>query len=268
MNILGIVILLLCPQRPFAEVDLYSRLALLEVTVSSLLKTDAEQTETIRLQEVKMKEQSEEIKELKQIIQDIQTRERLTPMKPMKPKLDLLPLQHQILNNQSGDQKSARAMLKKKIVRSDRTINATMANYVPRTARRGIIASPVAFTAVKVISQDNIGVNQNIQFENVVLNDGGGFHANHGIFIAPVGGYYLFTTSFLHSPGPIDIRVGLMHNGRLMAKVSGSMDQSSMTLVLKIAAGDEVWLENKDVGSQSIYGGYYSSFSGVLLHQL
>ncbi|KAH3889368.1 hypothetical protein DPMN_013422 [Dreissena polymorpha] len=72
-----------------------------------------------------MKEQSEEIKELKQIIQDIQTRERLTPMKPMKPKLDLLPLQHQILNNQSGDQKSARAMLKKKIVRSDRTINAS-----------------------------------------------------------------------------------------------------------------------------------------------
>ncbi|KAH3889165.1 uncharacterized protein LOC127849077 [Dreissena polymorpha] len=266
MNIRGILILLLCPKSLFAEVDLYSRLALLEAAVLSLLKTDAQQTETIRLQEVKLQEQSEEIKELKRIIHGIQREESLTPVKPMTPKHDLLPQQQGIHNNYTGDQKSTRILLTQDIDRSARTTNGTIADNVQRTARQGMVANPVAFTAVKVINQDGIGVNQNIDFESVVLNDGGGYHANHGVFIALVSGYYLFTTSFLLSA--VDIRVGLMHNGRVMAKVqcTNQWEQCAMTLVLKITEGDEVWLENKGSGSQSVYGGYYYSFSGVLLH--
>ena len=42
-----------------------------------------------------------------------------------------------------------------------------IANNVQRTARQGMVVSPVAFTAVKVIKQDGIGVNQNIDFESV-----------------------------------------------------------------------------------------------------
>ncbi|KAH3889161.1 hypothetical protein DPMN_013211, partial [Dreissena polymorpha] len=177
---------------------------------------DAQQTENIRLQEVKLQEQSEEIKELKRIIHGIQREESLTPVKPMTPKHDLLPQQQGIHNNYTA-----------------------IADNVQRTARQGMVANPVAFTAVKVINQDGIGVNQNIDFESVVLNDGGGYHANHGVFIALVSGYYLFTTSFLLSA--VDIRVGLMHNGRVMAKVqcTNQWEQCAMTLVLKITEGDE-----------------------------
>ncbi|XP_052770379.1 uncharacterized protein LOC128210218 [Mya arenaria] len=71
-------------------------------------------------------------------------------------------------------------------------------------ARSGIISRRqppemmVAFSAVKVAIQSSIGLNQNIIFENVILNQGNGFHSQHGVFIAPQTGIYMIVASLLH----------------------------------------------------------------------
>ena len=46
--------------------------------------------------------------------------------------------------------------------------------------------------------------NQDIVFDYVVTNIGSGYHGNHGLFVAPVSGVYVFSTtlvSFLAGPG-------------------------------------------------------------------
>ncbi|KAH3736860.1 hypothetical protein DPMN_043435 [Dreissena polymorpha] len=129
----------------------------------------------------------------------------------------------------------------------------------------------VAFTAIKETTQNNIGVNQNIIFEHVILNEGGAYHAQHGIFVAPVSGYYLFATSLLHPQINQPLRGGLMHNGNLVAIAYATENiwaQGSQTVVLKITTGDEVWIKNLDFEHEVVNGDAYSSFSGVILLKL
>ncbi|KAH3888388.1 uncharacterized protein LOC127846668 [Dreissena polymorpha] len=136
------------------------------------------------------------------------------------------------------------------------------------------IVSPVhavAFTAIKYQDQDGIGINQKIIFEHVILNEGGGYNVNHGIFTAPVTGYYLISTSILHSPQSNPLKAVIMHNGALIAIAYGSpgvSDQGTQTVVLKVTAGEQVWIGNRDSSNVYVVGSSYSSFSGFLLHQL
>ncbi|KAH3805983.1 hypothetical protein DPMN_134293 [Dreissena polymorpha] len=133
------------------------------------------------------------------------------------------------------------------------------------------ITRPVAFTAIKINSQTGIGVNQNIVFDSVILNDGGGFNAYHGLFTAPVTGYYLFSTTILHTPHSQELHAGIMHKGNLIAMIHGFVnvfEQGTQTVVLKVRTGEQVWIGNRDYTNQYVYGDYYSSFSGFLLHQL
>ncbi|XP_052268963.1 cerebellin-3-like [Dreissena polymorpha] len=130
----------------------------------------------------------------------------------------------------------------------------------------------VAFTTVKTNNQDNVGVNQNILFDTIVLNEGGGFHSQHGLFIAPARGIYIFTATVLHMPqASISLHAAITHNGQDVALLHSSanvFDQGTQTVILKIEPGDEVWVRNVHYGGELITGAKFSSFSGILINHL
>ena len=131
---------------------------------------------------------------------------------------------------------------------------------------------PVAFTAIKVGNQDNIGINQNILFDHVELNEGNGFHVNQGVFIAPTTGIYVFSFTIMRHPMNSYMHADLMLNGRIIAKAHGApgstWDQGSHTVFLNVHAGDDVWVQNADFEHEYVHGDMFSSFSGYLLYPL
>ncbi|XP_052767959.1 uncharacterized protein LOC128208435 [Mya arenaria] len=127
---------------------------------------------------------------------------------------------------------------------------------------------PVAFTAVNMVLQGNIGVNQNILFDNVILNEGNGYHPLHGIFIAPISGLYLITASLLHGPLNQYFHAAIMHQGNEIARLHGTIntyDASTQTVILMVHAGEEIWVRSLDFANENVFGSRYSSFSGYLL---
>ena len=55
--------------------------------------------------------------------------------------------------------------------------------------------TPVAFIATLSDHAESLGADQNIAFENVITNVGDAYNSQAGVFIAPVSGIYVFSTS-------------------------------------------------------------------------
>lgn len=127
----------------------------------------------------------------------------------------------------------------------------------------------VSFTAVKSIDQTHIGINQNIIFDQVISNIGNGYHADHGLFIAPTSGIYLFSTSLLHRPtNDQPLHAEITHSGAPVARIHGDVniyDSGSQTVIIQVNQGEEVWVRNIDINDENIAGAMYSSFAGVLI---
>ncbi|KAH3722113.1 hypothetical protein DPMN_065065 [Dreissena polymorpha] len=122
---------------------------------------------------------------------------------------------------------------------------------------------------MKVAHQEHVGVNQNIVFEQVLTNEGGGYHPNHGVFIAPQSGVNVFSSAILCFPNG-EVLAEMVHNGNPVTHIychgdSGRHDQGSQMVVIKINAGDEVAVRNYYHADDSIWGGLFSSFSGYLV---
>ncbi|XP_053383320.1 uncharacterized protein LOC128549779 [Mercenaria mercenaria] len=134
----------------------------------------------------------------------------------------------------------------------------------------------VAFHAVNTHGEiAHIGVGQNIHFETVLLNLNNGFHPQHGVFIAPTAGLYIFSTSVLSFSGQTTslFAADLVKNGAILGRAyghgdNGYHDRGSVTAVTQIAAGDEVWVRLHCCADDSLYGGYYTTFTGALLSAL
>ena len=113
---------------------------------------------------------------------------------------------------------------------------------------RRFLTEQVAFTAIKVAGQANLGINQNIVFENVILNEGEAYHAKHDICIALATGMYIFTTTLLRSPQSTYFHGQQVHNGAVVTKLHGSnldvWNQGSQSVFLKVNAGEEVRVRN------------------------
>ncbi|KAH3706154.1 uncharacterized protein LOC127857887 [Dreissena polymorpha] len=141
---------------------------------------------------------------------------------------------------------------------------------VPKFQQRRFVAEGiVAFSAMKTATQEHIGINQNIIFGQVLTNEGGGFHPNHGVFTAPQSGVYVFSSSILTFANG-EYHAAIVHNGNIVTHIygggdSGRHDQGSQTVVIKLNAGDEVAVQNVDKPDNNIWGDLYSSFSGFLL---
>lgn len=128
--------------------------------------------------------------------------------------------------------------------------------------------NPVAFHAL-IDGGDitGLGIGQNIVFDRVLLNLGNCYHEQHGVFIAPVQGLYLFSVSILSHSHTDQIDVQLVKDGiglgRVYAYDQVRRSQGSVTVVAQLNAQDEVWTEVSY--GDSLWGGPQSSFTGVLL---
>ena len=135
-------------------------------------------------------------------------------------------------------------------------------------SRRTIPEMPVAFTAVKVTDQTNVGINQNILFEQVVLNEGNAFHPHTGVFIAPRSGIYCFHASVMARPQTNPFHAAISHNGVDVVLMHGegtAYDHSTAIVVIRVQAGEDVWVRNTGYVTGNIVGYLYGSFSGYLL---
>ncbi|KAH3853729.1 hypothetical protein DPMN_096261 [Dreissena polymorpha] len=127
----------------------------------------------------------------------------------------------------------------------------------------------VSFTAVKANDQIHIGINQNIIFEQVISNIGNGYHADHGLFVAPTSGIYLFSTSLLHRATiGQPLHAEITHSGVPVVRIHGDdniYDSGSQTVIIQVNQGEEVWVRNIDYNDENIAGSLFSSFAGVLI---
>ncbi|KAH3741720.1 heavy metal-binding protein HIP-like [Dreissena polymorpha] len=112
---------------------------------------------------------------------------------------------------------------------------------------------------------------QPIIFETVFTNVGGAYHNNHGLFIAPVRGLYIFSVSILCDYPPHNhIETALVVNGSRKALThsygaDNVRDQGSITIVVQLNAADEVWVELGWPNDAYLFGNMWTSFTGAII---
>lgn len=118
---------------------------------------------------------------------------------------------------------------------------------------------------------EHAGVHQTFVFETVVTNIGNGYKERLGVFVAPVLGMYVFTTTLVSHYG-FDAHAQFMKNGQPVTVmiVSGGgngYDTTSQTIILILQQGDEISIQNGDP-DKSFFGGSHSIFAGFLLQEI
>ncbi|XP_060588679.1 uncharacterized protein LOC132744087 isoform X2 [Ruditapes philippinarum] len=131
----------------------------------------------------------------------------------------------------------------------------------------------VAFHAANIHGIAQLGVNQKIIFETVLLNLGNGYNNHHGIFTAPSAGLYMFSSSMLSANGASNalFAADIIVNGQLYARLYGKglhgyHAQGSNTIIANLRSGNTVAVRLACCAGSGMYGGYYTTFSGVLLN--
>lgn len=133
----------------------------------------------------------------------------------------------------------------------------------------------MAFHAVSTKGETpHLGIKQNIVFVTQLLNLGGGYHNQHGLFIAPKPGLYIFSTSVLsYIDAHAEFNAAIVKNGFILATAyghgdSGRHDQGSVTVVTQLNVGDEVSVKNINNADDSIWGSTYTTFMGILVVEM
>lgn len=107
-----------------------------------------------------------------------------------------------------------------------------------------------------------------IPFQIVITNEQGHFNPFNGIYTAPINGTYTFTFDLAVAQRPL--KVGLFLNLYPVVKVTVGINQAtaSQTVILHLAAGDQVWLQVKNAVTNGIFTDSESSstFSGHLIY--
>ncbi|XP_053383718.1 complement C1q-like protein 4 [Mercenaria mercenaria] len=127
-----------------------------------------------------------------------------------------------------------------------------------------------AFSAVLTRSLRNLGIQQVIKFDRVLLNDGNCYETHTGMFTAPVAGRYLFIYNFgLH--GSTETWLQLVKNGArqnqagVEGKVSDQNLQGGNAAIIYLNQGDDVWIETAILSDVTVEE-YSTTFSGALLY--
>ena len=112
--------------------------------------------------------------------------------------------------------------------------------------------------------------NQDIVFNDVLLNVGSAYHSAHGIFVAPVPGVYFFTMSLL-AYGTTNHHAKLVKDGQELARSDFNdndyHDGSSQTVIVQLKKGNVIAVQNADYSGMLYTGLNYSTFSGFLLYE-
>lgn len=132
----------------------------------------------------------------------------------------------------------------------------------------------VSFSAVLTDALYNIVIGQTIIFNKAFLNDGNAYDVTTGVFTVPMDGVYLFSY-FVAEINNDQIVLRLVVNGgnRVDAVAEGVQqghnDQGGNLVILKLHAGDTVFVQAYDTSNVHIDGAasyWYTSFSGTLLY--
>ena len=116
------------------------------------------------------------------------------------------------------------------------------------------------------------GVHQTVIFDVVVTNLGNAYNNHIGVFIAPVTGTYVFSTTLV-SYNFDNAHAQFVVNGHTITNMYVSKgngdsgdDTTSQTIVLLLQKGDVVSIQNMDI-DKGFLGFSYSTFSGFLLQE-
>ena len=122
------------------------------------------------------------------------------------------------------------------------------------------------FTAYRNGNMNEVSSPTVIPFPNVTLNIGAAYD-NHGIFTAPVNGYYWFGATLRSNDRLTYIR--MVKNNFEIASTILQYSSASIGIHLYLAEGDRVWMELTDFTSTGrIYcslGEAYCIFTGSLI---
>lgn len=134
--------------------------------------------------------------------------------------------------------------------------------------RRANTETEVAFFATMTLNEDHLGKDQDIVFDHIVTNIGHAYNANHGTFVAPVPGTYVFSVTLYHQSGVSSAGTWghVVANGIVVAKLHVNQEQSSQTVIVSLQAGDDVSVQNTET-DRGFFGDRYSTFSGFLLYE-
>ncbi|XP_060590408.1 C1q-related factor-like [Ruditapes philippinarum] len=118
---------------------------------------------------------------------------------------------------------------------------------------------------------EHAGIHQTVVFDVVVTNLGNGYNKHFGVFVAPVTGTYVFSTTLV-SYNFASTHAQFLVNGTAISNMyvsSGNSgtgdDTTSQTIVLQLQQGDDVAIQNLD-SDKGFLGASYSTFSGFLLY--
>ena len=127
----------------------------------------------------------------------------------------------------------------------------------------------VAFNAYTT-SNGNYGVDQVVKFPNVLLNEGGGYDKNTGVFTAPVGGLYQFSVHICNHPRHYMV-VAIVHGDTkiaITAEYENTNEScSSVMAPLIMKKGERVHIKSTYAHSKlrADSAHRWPSFTGVLL---
>lgn len=127
----------------------------------------------------------------------------------------------------------------------------------------------VAFSACLGSSGRTLGPHQPVEFDSVLLNEGGAYDPLHGTFRAPVSGDYHFAVTFVNSP-PVGSWIEIVRDGnQLVYTYADGTDHNvgSTQVNIRLEAGQDVWCRNAYVsGTITLHSsGKYSCFSGHII---
>ena len=109
-----------------------------------------------------------------------------------------------------------------------------------------------------------------IKFDQTFLNDGNGYNKYTGVFTVPTSGVYLLTYSNENnSKNHLELELVVDSRDMGSLRVYNYRMMASKTIIIRLTAGQSVWLETTwesgaDIDSNS--SNKFVTFSGVLLY--
>ena len=110
-----------------------------------------------------------------------------------------------------------------------------------------------------------------ILWEDILENVGDGYDANTGKFMAPQAGTYRFVLTVMNAQAGDEVYLHLVVNGAgscvALASEVERFQTGVCTQVVRLAAGDEVWVINPDWGATYLYRKDFTAFEGFMIHE-
>ncbi|KAL4232021.1 Elastin microfibril interfacer [Mactra antiquata] len=146
--------------------------------------------------------------------------------------------------------------------------------------RESLITPNIVFKA-RTVKDDSPSVGDTIIFTNVMVNNGGGYDSNTGVFTAPINGTYIFTVHIcLHNDKMFHYSIvqdNLIHtSGRFYGDKKFNSCHTADAL-MRMSVGQRVWLMCTFNGGSNYYRNVlyefssstynsWNTFSGLIAH--